>query len=83
MMTTHWSKVQASLSLAGQAIQFMPNFKIEVKDAVTEGNKVWLFSKVTGLPGGVFKDSVDMSVWDEECKFVETENVQGVLEQGQ
>jgi hypothetical protein len=54
-----------------------------VKDAVKEGNKVWLFSKITGLPGGVFKDSVDRSVWDEEGKFVETKDVQRVLEQGQ
>ena len=66
-----------------KAIQFIPNFKIEVKDAVKDGNKVWLFSKITGLPGGVFKDSVDRSVWGEEGKFVETKDVQRVLEQGQ
>jgi hypothetical protein len=58
----------------------MPDFKIEVMNAIQEGNKVWLYSRISGLPGGVVKDSVDMTLWSDEGKLVETKDVQRVVE---
>ncbi len=58
----------------------MPECKIEVKDAIWQANKVWLYSRIGGLPGGVMKNSVDMTMWSDEGKLLEMKDVQRVVE---
>lgn len=63
----------------GKAIQAMPDFQIEVKDVIQEGNKVWAYCKISGLPGGVEKNSVDMSIWNEDGSSSKQEMYKGSL----
>lgn len=56
------------------------DFHAEIIDAVAEGNKVWVFSKVKGYPGGAEKDTVDMMTFTDEGKLLWTKDVQRVAE---
>lgn len=66
-------------------LTFMPDFHLEILDMVaevgekTQGGKVWVFSRIKGLPGGVKKDSVDMMDFDADGKFVRSKDVQRVI----
>ncbi len=60
--------------------EMAPGFAVEVRDAVCEGNKVWLYVRISGLPGGVVKDGIDMTVWSDEGKLVLSRDVQRTLE---
>ena len=62
------------------ATEIAPDFHITVRDAVAEGNKVWIFVRIEGLPGGVVKDGVDMTVWSEDGKVVASRDVQRVVD---
>lgn len=59
-----------------QILQHVPDFHLKVIDAVVEGNKVWVFSKISGLPNGDVKDSVDMLHFNDEGKLVMAKDVQ-------
>jgi predicted SnoaL-like aldol condensation-catalyzing enzyme len=48
-----------------QLIQYMPALKMEIKEAIQEGISVWVYSRISGLPGGIEKDYVDMGAWDD------------------
>jgi hypothetical protein len=70
-----WSKMASS----------MPDLHMEIRDAVAEvedaeeGNgRVWLYSKITGLHGGVEKLSVDMMKF-EKGVLVEVVDIQRTL----
>jgi len=39
--------------------------KMEIKEAIQEGISVWVYSWISGLPGGIEKDYVDMGAWDD------------------
>ena len=62
-------------------LKFVPDFKMDIKDVIQEGNRVWIFSRISGLPDGVVKDSVDMTVFDEDGKLLHTKDVQRVVEE--
>jgi predicted SnoaL-like aldol condensation-catalyzing enzyme len=60
---------------------FMPNFKAELKREIAEGNYVWTFAHITGLPekacpAGMHKLSVDMFRFDKDGKLAEHWDVQ-------
>lgn len=55
--------------LAVWKIAFSADFHDDIKDMVQEGDKVWVYGRITGMPVGVVKDSVDMMVWNEEGKM--------------
>jgi hypothetical protein len=48
---------------------------------VQDGNTVWVLGRITGLPGGVVKDSVDITLWNDEGKLVFTKDVLREVEQ--
>lgn len=61
----------AFLAQIGGAMAKMPGFHAEVLDVVAEAGeggraKVWVFSRMSGFPGGVVKESVDMMEWEGE-----------------
>ena len=66
-------------------LEFIPDFKTELIDIIAEvngdrkGGKVWTFSRVTGLPGGQSKDSVDMFKFDENGLATSFKDVQRAL----
>ena len=60
--------------------EIAPDFHITIKDVVAEGNKVWIFARIEGLPGGVVKDGVDMTVWSDDGKVVASRDVQRVVD---
>ena len=60
--------------------EIAPGFSVEVRDAVCEGNKVWLYVRLSGLPGGAVKDGIDMTVWSDEGKLVLSRDVQRTLD---
>lgn len=64
------------VSLWQKAITLVPNFRVEVVNAVAEGNLVWVLSKATGLPGGREKESVDMMTFDDEGKCLRNKDIQ-------
>ena len=43
----------------------VPDFYFELEDTVQEGNNVWVFARIAGLPGGIARDGVDMTEWSE------------------
>ncbi|KUJ09223.1 uncharacterized protein LY89DRAFT_676041 [Mollisia scopiformis] len=58
-----------------------PEFKYEAIDTVQEGNKVWVYARITGLQNGEAKDSIDMLEWDKEGeKIIKTKDVQRTVE---
>ena len=58
-----------------------PNFKYKAIDAVQDGRKVWVYARITGLPGGEAKDSVDMFEWDEQGeKMLKAKDVQRTVQ---
>ena len=60
--------------------EIAPGFHITVLDAVSEGNKVWAFVRISGLPGGDVKEGIDMTVWSDEGKLVSSRDVQRVVD---
>lgn len=75
----------AFLALWGKMASSLPDLHMDITDAVAEvedaeqGNgKVWLYSKLTGLHGGVSKLSVDMLKF-ERGLLVEIVDVQRTL----
>lgn len=73
------------LALWGKMASSMPELHMEIHDAIAEvddaekGNgRVWLYSKITGLHGGVEKLSVDMMKF-EGGLLVEVVDVQRAL----
>jgi hypothetical protein len=53
---------------------------MEIKEAIQDGNMVWVCSRITGLPGAAVKDSLDMGLWDNEGNLVKTKDVQRTIE---
>lgn len=50
---------------------------------VQGGNKLWVLGRISGLPGGVVKDSVVMTVWNEKGRLMLTKDVQrDVIQEG-
>ena len=74
------------LAYYSQILTMAPNFKAEVLDHVVQvdeeggGGKVWIFARLSGLPGGGAKESVDMMVIDSEGLLVRTKDVQRGVE---
>ncbi|KIV80290.1 hypothetical protein PV11_07803 [Exophiala sideris] len=64
-----------------QALEHMPELNIEVKEACVDESqlKVWVRSEITGLPGGVRKESIDMMTFNEEGLLVKSIDCQRVL----
>ena len=62
--------------------ELAPESHVDVLDAVCEGNKVWVYVRISGLPGGMVKEGVDMTVWSEEGTLISLRNFQRVLETG-
>ena len=56
-----------------------PNFHVEFLDALEEGLKVWAYVRISGLPGGIVKDSIDLTEWSEDGRLVRAQHVQQVL----
>lgn len=72
-----WDQFTSTL---GGIIKEMPDFHCEVKDVIAEmdqqgGGRAWVFSRITGHPGGQV-DSVDMMTFDKEGRIVGTKDVQ-------
>lgn len=73
------------LATIGKAMQAMPDFHVEVLDIVAEVDeasgkaKVWVFSKMSGFPGGKLAESVDMMEWDGDV-CVRGKDVQRIFE---
>ena len=63
-----------------QFIQYLPDFGMEIKEAIQDGNMVWVYSRITGLTGTAVKDSLDMGLWDNEGNLVKTKDVQRTIE---
>ncbi|PWY90360.1 hypothetical protein BO94DRAFT_584372 [Aspergillus sclerotioniger CBS 115572] len=57
-----------------------PNFRVQVRDVIQEGNKVWVYSRVEGRLGMGVMDDVHMLVFDEEGLMVRCRGVQRVVE---
>ncbi|KAK7709076.1 hypothetical protein SLS57_008801 [Botryosphaeria dothidea] len=68
-----------------KTLTFMPDFHIDIVGAVaevdedTQKGKVWVFSKMNGLPGGKTQDSVDMMDWARGI-CVRSKDVQQIIE---
>lgn len=58
----------------------LAHFHMEIRDAVAEGDKVWVFAKLTGLSGGAAKMSVDMMTVDADGLIVECQDVERLIE---
>lgn len=47
-----------------------------------EENKVWVYARISGLPNGEVKDTVDMLEWDEKGeKLIRAKDVQRTIQQ--
>ncbi|OKL64502.1 hypothetical protein UA08_00469 [Talaromyces atroroseus] len=57
-----------------------PDFHVDFIDSVREGNKVWAFVRVSGLPGGIVKDSIDITEWSDDGRLLYATHVQRNLE---
>ncbi|CRG89197.1 hypothetical protein PISL3812_06233 [Talaromyces islandicus] len=57
-----------------------PDFHVDFIDTVRDGNKVWAYVRVSGLPGGVVKDSVDITEWSDDGRLLFAKHVQRVLD---
>ncbi|MCJ1445683.1 MAG: hypothetical protein MMC23_006188 [Stictis urceolatum] len=68
-------------------LKVMPDFHYGINDMVAEldesgkGGRVWVYARISGLPGGEVKDSVDMTRFDDSGKMVECKDVQRSIEQ--
>lgn len=59
-----------------------PEFKYDTKDIMQEGNKVWVYARISGLPNGEVKDTVDMLEWDEKGeRLIRAKDVQRNIQQ--
>jgi len=49
-----------------------PNLHLDIKEACVDESqrKVWIWSEITGLPGGTVKERVDMLTFDEQGVLV-------------
>lgn len=74
---SHWQKAASAL----------PDMAYHVYDLVAEldkvgkGGKVWVFSRITGLPRGIQKDTIDMFDIDGNGQLVKTKDVQRAIAQ--
>ena len=62
------------------ATQIAPGFHIEILDAVAQGQKVWIFVRISGLPNGLVKEGIDMTTWSEDGKLLLSRDCQRVVE---
>ncbi|KIW16156.1 hypothetical protein PV08_06207 [Exophiala spinifera] len=62
-------------------LQRMPGFQLNIKEACVDEqqHKVWVLSEITGLPGGMRKESVDMMTFDDDGLLVKSVDCQRVL----
>lgn len=63
---------QTYVSRFSDAVSRSPNFHLDVKEACVDEiqRKVWVRSEISGLPGGVIKESIDMLYFDEQGVLV-------------
>ncbi|KAF2164486.1 hypothetical protein M409DRAFT_25364 [Zasmidium cellare ATCC 36951] len=65
----------------------VPTFSYQIYDSVAEldkggkGGRVWIFSRLLGLPKGIQKDTVDMFDIDGEGRLVRMKDVQRLVAQ--
>ncbi|KAJ9637490.1 uncharacterized protein PV06_04034 [Exophiala oligosperma] len=59
----------------------MPGFQLNIKEACVDEqqHKVWVRSEITGLPGGMRKESIDMMTFDDDGLLVKSVDCQRVL----
>ena len=61
-------------------LKVAPNIKVEILDTVAEviedGGKVWMLSRITGMPDAEEKESVDMMVFNSEGIVVASKDLQ-------
>lgn len=68
-------------------LKHVPDMTYDIREVIAQlnddkpGGKVWAFSRVSGLPGGVKKDSVDMLQIDGHGRAVFMKDVQRVVEE--
>lgn len=62
-------------------LNHLPEFHVDIKEACVDEqqHKVWVRSELTGLPGGVRKESIDMMTFNEEGLLVKSVDCQRVL----
>ncbi|KIW49030.1 hypothetical protein PV05_10746 [Exophiala xenobiotica] len=63
------------------ALHRMPGVQLNIKEACVDElqHKVWVRSEISGLPGGMRKESIDMMTFNEEGLLVKSVDCQRVL----
>lgn len=69
--------------LAGwsNALNYMPDVHIDIKEACVDEvqRKVWVRSEISGLPGGIRKESIDMMTFDRDGMLIFSADYQRAL----
>jgi predicted SnoaL-like aldol condensation-catalyzing enzyme len=63
-----------------QMMSNAPKFNVEVRDVVREGNKVWVFSKVTGRMDGTDCDDLHMFEFKDDGMCLKSHGVHRVIQ---
>lgn len=65
----------------GDILRRMPGFQLDIKEACVDEqqHKVWVRSEITGLPGGMRKESIDMMTFNDDGLLVKSVDCQRVL----